>query len=454
MMLVVLVAASAILVNRLSAMNLANARAERSTTALADARDALLAFAATEPDRVPGAPVRLPCPDVDASGGFEDGESHASACGAESENVLGRLPWRTLGTGVAKDAANACLWYAVSGDYKAATGASARMLNPDTSGQFRTYDAASGALIDGAAAADRPVALVFAPGEPVAGQGRDAADVTGCSSNFDPADFLDDATSIGIDNAALLGGADVIDDVALSLTANDSHNDRVVVIRQSDLASIAHGRHDYATEIDNLGLAVAACLADYGRNNSAADDLRLPWPAPLALADYRSDLSYDDVGAGVLSGRLPDIVNDSAAATGNSLSVVLSACNAAVVPQWTTATASRWRNLKDHFFLVVADSFAPTAPVPSACVDCVTVNGGGAYAGVLLFAGPALPSQLRTMPPNDADTRRDIVNYLEGVNAAAFPYAGGALDLQSGAATATFNDRLYCIAPDLTVGTC
>ena len=107
MMLVVLAAATAILVNRLNAANLASSRASMSSAALAEARDALLAYAATEPDRVPGAPVRLPCPDLDASGGLLDGEAHADACGAESANVLGRLPWRTLGLSAPKDAAKA-----------------------------------------------------------------------------------------------------------------------------------------------------------------------------------------------------------------------------------------------------------------------------------------------------------------------------------------------------------
>ncbi len=454
MMLVVLVAASAILVSRLNAMNLSSARAKESTAALAVAREALLAYAATEPDRVPGAPVRLPCPDLDAGGGLIDGEAHAAQCGAESENVLGRLPWRTLGMQVPKDSAAACLWYAVSGDYKAADTSSARMLNPDSAGQFRVYDATTGALLDGATAADRPVAVVFAPGAPLAGQGRNAADTTECSATFDPARFLDDASGIGIDNAALLGGADTIDDFAVAARASETHNDRVAVIRQSDLAAIANSRHDYLAEAEDLGLAVAACIADYGRNNSASDDLRLPWPAPLALGDYRSDASYNDADLGVLAGRLPDAVGDSAAATSNSMSLALTNCSVAAVPGWTATMQARWRNLKDHFFYVVADSYAPPSSVPTACTDCLTVNGGGQYAAVLLYAGPALQAQVRTMPPNDADTRSTVSNYLEGANAAAFPFAGGPLDLASGAATTSFNDMLFCIAPDLTVTSC
>lgn len=455
MMLVVLVAISAILVGRLNSANLSAMRSAKSTAALADAREALLDFAATEPNRVPGAPVRLPCPDLDASGGFADGVAHTSACGTRGVSVIGRLPWQTLGMRPPKDSASACLWYVVSGDYKAADTESAELLNPDTAGQLRLYDAETGALAEGATAADRPVALVLSPGEALSGQARAAADITGCSSTFDASDFLDDAASAGIDNAFISGVADGLDNFAFRSVASVSHNDRVAVIRQSDLARLANQRLDYSTNMRDLGLAVTACIAEYGRNNSGGTtDLRLPWPAPLALADYRSNAAYDDADTGVLSGRVPDVVDESSAASSNSLSTVLSACNSAAVPEWTVEMQARWRNYKDHLFYVVSDSFAPSAPVPTVCVDCLTVNGIGAHAAVVAFANPALSGQTRTMPPNDADARQDVSNYLEGLNAAAFPYSAGALDLESGAVGATFNDMLFCIAEDLSVSTC
>lgn len=454
MMLVVLVAVSAILVGRLNAANLAAMQNAKTAAALADARAALLAFAATEPDRVPGAPVRLPCPDIDGSGGLADGEAHTGTCDGRGVSVMGRVPWRTLGMAAPKDAASACLWYAISGDYKAAAGTSAELLNPDSAGQFRLYDVETGGLTAGATAADRPVALLLSPGDPLAGQARAAAQVTGCSDTFDAAQFLDAAASMGIDNASISGAVDGIDDFAFRSVPGSAHNDRVAVIRQADLARLVNERHDYVTDMRALGLAVALCVAEYGRNNGATDDLRLPWPAPLALADYRSDAAYDDADLGVLAGRVPDIVNDSAAASGNSMASVLSSCDPVAVPGWTTEMQTRWRNYKDHLFYVVAESFAPTASVPTTCVDCLTVNGVGAHAAVVAFASPALAGQVRTMPPNDTDTRQNVGNYLEGLNAAAFPYSAGPLNLESGVTTINFNDMLFCIAEDLSVSAC
>lgn len=455
MMLIVLAASTAILVNRLGNANLASAQTAKTVAALAAARAALIAYAATEPDRVPGAAVRLPCPDIDSTGGLADGEAHAASCGAAGVNVTGRLPWRTLGLDPKKDAGAACLWYAVSGDYKAASSASAELLNPDTAGQFRIYDADTGALIDGASPADRPVAVVFAPGESLGGQARGAADLTRCSATVDPAQFLDAAAATGIDNAVLAGTPDGIDDFALAAVAGPLHNDKAIVIRQSDLARLVNSRHDYDTTVRDLGLAVTACIAEYARNNSGgATDLRLPWPAPLALADYRNALVYDDANSTALAGRVPDRVDDSSAAIGNALGNVLSACDTAAVPAWTPEMQGRWQNWKDHFFYVVSPSFAPPATVPTSCVDCITVNSAGLNAAVVLFAGPALPGQTRTMPPNDPDTRQDVSNYLEGLNAAAYPYSAGALDLASALPSAGFNDRLFCIAPDLAVSEC
>lgn len=453
MMLVVLAASTAILVNRLGNANLGSAKTAKTVAALGAARAALLAYAATEPDRVPGAPVRLPCPDIDGTGGFADGEAHDTSCGAAGVNVIGRLPWRTLGMDPKKDAGAACLWYAVSGDYKAATGADAELLNPDTAGQFRVFDADTGALVNGASPEERPVAVVFAPGEAIGGQVRSAADVTGCSATFDPAQYLDAA--LGIDNAALAGTPDGLDDLALAAVASPAHNDRAVFIRQDDLAAAVNLRHDYDDTMHDLGLAVSACIAEYARNNSGgATDYRLPWPAPIALPDYRSPGSYDDVNSVALAGRVPDLVDDSTAEIGNALGAVLSSCDVAAVPSWTTEMQDRWANWKDHFFYVVSPSFAPMASVPTGCIDCISVNGGGQNAAVVLFAGPALAGQTRTMPPNDPDTRQDITNYLEGLNAAAFPFSAGPLDLASALPTAAFNDRLFCIAADLAVSEC
>ncbi|MEO1244431.1 MAG: hypothetical protein AAFX56_02010 [Pseudomonadota bacterium] len=454
-MLVILAAASAILVNRFNAARLVSLKLTASAEVLSEARSALLAYAAVQPELVPGAPVRLPCPDLDASGGFADGEAHSSACGAAGESMLGRLPWRTLGLEVLKDSSSACLWYAVSGDFKAAGAQSAALLNPDTAGQFRLYNSENGALLAGDLAENRPVALVFAPGAALPGQQRVTSGTESCGSTYDASEFLDAVAAYGIDNASLSGVPDTLQDFATALSVRSDLSDRVLVIKQSDIADIVNNRHDYKAVREALGLAVTSCLAEYGKHNAAGPgDRRLPWPAPLSLADYRSTANYDDVAGAGLAGRLPDRVDDSAAASGNAIDEILSACDAGAVPAWNSAMRNQWQQWKDHFFYVVAESFAPGAAIPSTCPNCLTVNGAGNYAAVVVFAGSALPSQRRTAPPLDPDSKQQVSNYLEGRNVLAFPHASGVLDLQSALPSAGFNDLLFCVDAGLTATIC
>ena len=454
-MLVILAASSAILVSRFGTVQFEALRASATAESLSEARAALLAYAAAEPELVAGAPVRLPCPDLDGSGGFAPGEAHASACGTAGEAMLGRLPWRTLGLAAIKDASAACLWYAVSGDFKAAGAASAELLNPDTAGDFRVFDAEDGSLLVGSTAGSRPVALVFAAGSPLPGQRRVSAADGGCGTTDDAAQFLDAVALLGVDNAAVSGIPDTLQDFVSGRGADSAITDRLLMIRRSELADIVNGRDDYRMRREALGLAVAACIAEWGRHNGGgASDRRLPWPAPLTMMDYRIDSSYDDTGSTSLAGRLPDRVDDSAAASGNGLSDVLGSCDSLAVPAWTSAMRMQWQQWKDHFFYVVAESHAPGAAIPSTCSNCLTVNGAAQYAAVVLFAGPVLPAQSRTAPPLDADSKRDVLNYLEGRNASAFPYTSGTRDLESRAPTSAFNDLLFCIDTDLNVASC
>lgn len=459
MMLVVLVAATAVLVTRL---NMNDARARQLTDAqsvLATAREALIDYAAMRPDLSPGEAVKLPCPDIDDSGGLLEGDAHTASCGAVGETVMGRLPWRTLGIAPLKDSGGACLWYVVSGSHKDAGGASAALINPDSNGQLQLYGIEATTVIAGTQPPDRPVAMVIAPMKGVNGQSRAAPSGTGrqCSTSFSAADFLDTDTLSGISNATVSGAADVIELFAAAAGYDGTHNDRIAMITRADLAKVVHGRHDFDGNMRALGLAVTACVADYARNNpGGGNDRRMPWPAPLSLSDYRPDTAYNDADAGFLSGRLPDVVDDSDAATGNSIGQLLTACDPIAVPAWTPQMLLSWRNWKDHFFYAVAESYTPIAAVPNSCSTCMTVNGAGQYSAVILFADARLPSlgQIRNSPPIDTDTKGTPGNYVEGNNAANLPYTSGSVNFVSQAANATFNDLLFCVDDALNVSEC
>jgi hypothetical protein len=459
MMLILVLGVAAVMVRELATRSAASARISANAAALASAREALLGYALTYDSASPGNLGLLPCPDRDTSGGFAEGQAHDSACLARYRSVLGRFPWRTLGAGPARGEAGECLWYAVSGTWKAATGAMPELLNPDSNGQFRILAGDGVSLLAGATPAERAVAVIIAPGQPIGGQRRTTlgSGVDQCSGSYVAARYLDVDPVSGTDNSALAAGADAIDDFIAADAGRDDVNDQLVFITRAELESRLMERADVQASLTALTQAVAGCIADYGKRNAGgAGDLRLPWPAPVDLPSYRADSQYDDTAVGWLSGRVPDLVNDSSAQTGNSLARALTDCNAAAVPAWTPAMLALWRNWKDHLFYAVAGSFRPDAVPHSTCGSCLGVNGAGSYAAVVMFAGARLETlgQVRDEPPADADTRGAIGNYLEGRNAANHPNTGGDGDYESAPASAGFNDVLYCIDPALGVAPC
>lgn len=151
-------------------------RDQQTAAALAQARDALIGYAASYADTHPGQVFGfLPCPDINNDGSAE-------TCDQMNLTVVGRLPWKTLDLPDLRDADGECLWYAVSGSFK--NNPPPGLLNWDSAGKLRVVDAASGQTLvaaddlagnDGGAAA-----VIFAPGAPLAGQERPGGSQT-CS---------------------------------------------------------------------------------------------------------------------------------------------------------------------------------------------------------------------------------------------------------------------------------
>jgi hypothetical protein len=303
------------------------------------------------------------------------------------------------------------------------------------------------------------VAVIIAPGPALAGQARALAGggaTDRCGGNYTAAAYLEGLPALGAGNVALAGLADAVTAALAGSPARTDVNDQVAYITRADIAARIAGRRDLQASLDGLADAVARCLADYGRRNpGGTGDHRLPWPAPLTLADYRAAGSYDDVPLGALSGRVPDRVNDSNLRTGNPVARVLTSCDPVAVPQWTAARRALWAHWKDHLFYAVARDFRPDATPTASCGTCLSVNGSGEYAAVLMLAGARLDAlgQRRDAPP-DPDARGDLANYLEDRNAANHPNAGGDADYASGPATTVFNDRLTCIRATLEVLPC
>ena len=216
-------------------------------------------------------------------------------------------------------------------------------------------------------------------------------------------------------------------------------------------------RNDFMTTLTAMTQKATECIADYGRrNNAGSGDKRLPWAGRFFpdSNDYLTDSNYDDEN-NRLSGRLPYRVNTSDNDSNNLISgsslyqLRSDGSNCPNVPTWSTTYYTWWTNWKDHLFYALADDFNPDSG-SSSCGTCLSVNGSGSYAAVVMFAGKKLTTQVRS----SSNDHLDFANYLEGRNLSNHPNTSGNSDYQSGTETSSFNDVLYCINQDLSVMPC
>lgn len=453
------------------------ARDKATDRALAQAKEALLGYAAAYPEyHLKGSPARpafvpghLPCPDTGSALGHEGTE--AGSCGSKGVTVIGHFPWRSLGLPPQRDGSGECLWYAVSGHYKA--NPKADLLNPDIPGQFQILDQDGSQIMAGATPEDRPVAVIFAPGPPLAGQNRQHQGGE-CRLDYDARQFLD--VFQGIDNSTPDSTAEGLTRL-IAGTPGPFFNDRMVWISREEIFERRIARrpepqrplfdtaYDAASSIPSLSQRVASCLARFGDSNGWN---RLPWAAPLSLGGTAPDIFRNDRltdQSGLAAGRPPFSIGRSqqillsnlgslgACPAGNPTH---SACRllrtdncpellpAAGYPTPADSASSVnsidgwWDKWKDHLFYVVAPGFSPAALPAADCTtdpaQCLQVNGQP-YAAALIFAGAPLPGQSR----HSSSERMNPANYLEGENLATVQGSSNQLELAG-------NDQIVCIA--------
>jgi type II secretory pathway pseudopilin PulG len=449
MLIILVLGLAATLVSSLNSASLRNERQARTAAALAQAKDALIGYAVTYGDTHSGeVHGYFPCPDTDGSNG--EGTSKSPTCGSKNVSQLGRLPWKTLDLPALRDGDGECLWYAVSGTYKSSP--KTDLMNWDTNGQLQAYAADGTTRLDNDG--NQVVAVIIAPGAAQEGQARSDGSST-CGSNYTPSAYLDNNAAHGINNADIAAGKFV------QGTAGGDVNDRMVFITRDELWAAMQKRSDFANTLQLLTRRVAECLASYGTRNLLGPlNKSLPWPAPLALGDYGVNNNYND-SLGSYSGRVPHLVDTSNTATLNTMTGnSLMANNGLACPYYAATPATElqrlypwWVNWKDHLFYALSREYRPGNLPTVPCGNCVTVNGGGNYAAVVMLAGSRLSGQVRASSTTDAQ-RSVITNYLEGRNASNHPNGGGNSDYQNEAASATFNDALYCVDTNLNVAPC
>ena len=136
-------------------------------------------------------PGSLPCPDTNFFGSNASGYATGS-CSASGETSIGRLPWKTLGIEMLRDAYGEPLWYAVSDRFRR-PGLTNAAINSDTVGTLKLYAPDGTTLLS--PGGEELAAVIFSPGPPLAGQERMAAP-------DDPASFLDSDAGLSNRNAA------------------------------------------------------------------------------------------------------------------------------------------------------------------------------------------------------------------------------------------------------------
>ena len=484
---------AAVLVGALFAVQMAaagsSAQRERVTDrALAQAREALVAYAIDRPINAVVGPGYLPCPDLDDDGWAE------STCGSQSGDSgqpqrLGRLPWKTLGLPDLRDGYGERLWYAVSSKYKGLLncGVSRACLDMSPAAALGTITVreSSGALVhDGRI--DEPhraneggaLAVLIAPGPPLLrtdgamqsracgpgecdDTGRCTIDPPQLAAHCNPVNYLDRAPEARFafeDNAdfadrndaagrALNGNGFIMGPVTLS-DGRLAVNDRIAAISYRDVMPRLMAR---------VGQEVSACLRYYASRPGNAG--RYPWPAPLCAQRSGSWSGAD----GVYFGRVPDTPFLAMASRGRldrwwrasgagalaELPTAADACRIAVAPadpgpQRTSAPPSPsdegstaglasnawWVPWKPYVFYALSRAFAP-ASGDSTCdaSRCIAVaDPAGAPLGAprpfALIVAGAPVVRDGFVQHRDGAAISDITMWLEDGNAALEGSAG------------------------------
>ncbi len=421
-------------------------REEITGKALAKAKDALIAYAATYADSHIGqVPGYLPCPDLGTAGIGGEGTAEPTCTGANI-SVIGRLPWKTLGIEPPRDGSGECLWYAVSGTFK--NNPKTELMNWDTIGQIEVYGPDGVTLLAGSQPENRAAAVIFAPGVALGQDRQDDNPGTPqkpiCSEDYTPARFLE---AVGALNNAVANGTAGALSRFIAGDKSNGFNDRLLLLTPSEIFGAVEKRSDFAPKLASLAQTAAQCLTQYVAVNAnyAAGDHRMPWTAPVVLTAYTADGYFDDA-ANSLSGRYPfQLDTTKATPVPNSLASTLAGASCAF--RTSGADENWWDNWKDHLFYAVAGDFKPSAsnPSPVTCGSgCLQVNGNPGQVAIVMFAGKRLAGQTRS---SDV-AKGTLANYLEGRNLTNHPNAGGNSNYEKGAPSTTFNDVLYCAGLD------
>jgi hypothetical protein len=312
--------------------------------------------------------------------------------------VVGRVPWRTLGTGPLRDGHGECLWLIVSSLHSRIQGPTPTLppMNWDTLGQLDIVTAnGTSALTSALATHDRPVAIIYSPGPPFPGQDRgvDASGdiVTECGGNYNAANYLDPAT------ASALGGI-------------------TNYLAGTNAASGSTGDSDPANDPDTpKGLLTQGKVFVSGGNylpnacqgsdcTLAANDLGLPITSDLLFGGIRKSANFrTDINS--MLDRMVSCLRDEIAAGGG--------------PTGYAKIAGADSNTCYGTDVNPLGYYPHYRELAFVARGATSVNGDSC-AGALLFANQRGAGQLRDSVAN----KNDPSKYLEDINLTSFSGAG------------------------------
>jgi hypothetical protein len=315
-------------------------RDDVTTAALKQAKEGLIAWAATRADEGPG---HLPCPDKkpvnDPLAGYREGDCSGPV------TRTGRLPFRTLGLPDLRDASGERLWYVLSGEFRDRPSVP---VNSDTQGSL---------TIEGRSVGTGIVAIIFAPGATVGGQVRSAA----ASNNV--VNYLEARNPYVADAFLAWSGCEASAcplPFSGGAAVSSPHNDQFIVITHEDLFRVVE-----AVVQRRIEQEIAPRLSNPGGTGPAAGYFEL-WGADV----------YADARRGFFPSAAP--YDDPARAT-DDYRGTLGQINGLLPLSTNTATWVDWSNVvvakSNALSTGMLDTTPPATCAPSACTFKYTCTG-------------------------------------------------------------------------------
>jgi hypothetical protein len=436
-------AGSMYVLQQLDAKALKVERDKKTAAALAQAKTALIGYAAgVDLPNTSCAPVAsnncvrlgdLPCPDTNNDGIAEPSCGNAVGTTGQSSR-LGRLPWKTLKINDVRDGNGERLWYAVSNNFKYNTRTTCNSpggvgcLNSDTTGTI-TFRDTSGTVTKNASIGNGIVAVIISPGAPITRNDSIVQERACSGCDLLAINYLDNLTSSSDDNASFVDSSATdgfIQGPIFNASGGTIINDTILTITTEEVIPLLEKR--VAGEVLN-------CLKNYASSpHQTITQGRHPWAvSPSAYP------SFIDSSSNVRVGRIPDTafsrtVTDG---SGNMPGAWPGSCKIFSASGW-------WLNWKELVFYGVGYDRDPSngaiPPCGDSLNDCLTIvtsTGNQTNKSVaVIVAGKILSGQNRSVKTN-------ISNYLEGENRTTVtgvnPDGGDAWFVQA-KASSSFND--------------